>query len=346
MSLSILNVGEGDTKLTFDPEKPEELERTRRIVTDMLAMGYAIMVKDGDVWRRATGFDSGNCEYLIADVPAVDQSTPVPKPKRTYRRRLPAASARAVGVARSAGGMSAAADSIEMQNLEAFDPFAAVRNRLRALAQHAGEWAGIPLPLEGEDLVVEPKYRVAAALATQRIDPDERPLEEQQRIRNEFHSAHKRANVIIWNEPDGRIDWGLEWHVNHFDIDLHTLGVSDAWGIEQEARAVQTLAELVRHHQFKKYMLTGMFIERSQRSGVYYFFRRLKPTIAASVSTGEMKILAALCMHPIAYYKRTWAGAMAPTDDVIAHLMLMRGDERLYWRRCNQHPAWRREAGL
>lgn len=40
------------------------------------------------------------------------------------------------------------------------------------------------------------------------------------------------------------------------------------------------------------------------------------------------------------------AGAMCPTDDVIAHLSLMRGDEKMFWRRCNQHPAYRPEAGL
>lgn len=40
------------------------------------------------------------------------------------------------------------------------------------------------------------------------------------------------------------------------------------------------------------------------------------------------------------------AGAMCPTDDVIAHLMLMRGDEVDFWHRSNQHPAHRHEAGL
>jgi hypothetical protein len=39
-----------------------------------------------------------------------------------------------------------------------------------------------------------------------------------------------------------------------------------------------------------------------------------------------------LCMHPIAYYEDSWAGAMCPTDDVIAALMMMRGDEPMFWR--------------
>ena len=59
-----------------------------------------------------------------------------------------------------------------------------------------------------------------------------------------------------------------------------------------------------------------------------------------------MKILACLCMHPIAYYAGSWAGAMCPTDDVIAHLSLMRADEHMFWKRSNQHPPYRPEAGL
>lgn len=51
-------------------------------------------------------------------------------------------------------------------------------------------------------------------------------------------------------------------------------------------------------------------------------------------------------MHPIAYYADSWAGAMCPTDDVIAHLMMMRGDEAMLWKRCNHHPAWHPGAGL
>jgi len=37
---------------------------------------------------------------------------------------------------------------------------------------------------------------------------------------------------------------------------------------------------------------------------------------------------------------------MVPTDDVIAHLMLMRADEHGFWKRANQHPLDRLEAGL
>ena len=94
----------------------------------------------------------------------------------------------------------------------------------------------------------------------------------------------------------------------------------------------------------KQYLLTGMFLETSKRSGVHYLFRRLRPTVA--ISPSSTKILCTLCLHPIGYYAESWAGAMCPTDDVVAHLMLMRADEPMFWRRANQHAPWRPEAGL
>jgi len=364
VSLAILNVGEGDTKITFDPDKPDEAARARRVVSDLLKLGYAILVRVNEkakgvkaVYRRAVAFDPQLNEYLVRDAPG-DTATglddgppladekPAPKPRRGTMRRIPA-SAPGVAVARSAGGMSDAADSIEAKNLlERFDSCANVRNRLRAMAEYAGEWAGLPMPLEGLDLVIEPRYPHAHIYQS-----DATPAEPDDEyagctIRNRFYSVHKRRDVVIWEHPDGTIDWGLHGTVHHFDLDMMTMTASCAWGIEQEAAAVNLLGTLVTHHQFKSYMLTGMFIEQSMRSGVFYFFRRLKPTVAASGATGDMRILTVLCQHPIAYYQGTWAGAMCPTDDVVASLMLMRGDEGMFWKRCNQHRAFKPEAGL
>lgn len=357
MSLSILNVGEGDTKLTFDKDKPEEIERTRRIVGDMLKLGYAILVRIGETkagkpkYRRAVGFDPERDEYLVMDVPAeaatgLNDGPPLKATRglrRGRRARFPG-STPAIGVARSAGGMSAAADSVEMQNLQRFDNHAHARNWLRDVSSLKDQWAGIPMPLEDAELVIEPKYPLAHILETKTVK--QYPEQPQPKIRNTFYSVHRRGDIIVWNEPDGKLQWGYAPCLHHFKTDMETMACSVAWGIEQEAKALQLLATLLPHHAFKKYLITGMFIEQSERSGVYYFFRKLKPTVAASGATGTMKILAALCMHPIAYYAGTWAGAMCPTDDVIAHLTLMRGDEALYWRRCNQHKAHRPEAGL
>lgn len=205
------------------------------------------------------------------------------------------------------------------------------------------------MPLVDEKLIVEPTYPHAEALSTLMDKPETEAIEAdiaQYKIRNTFWSWRYRCTAYIF-EKDGKIAHGLDrLGFNRIAMEINTSHCVSAWGIEQEAAAIQTLTTLLRHHQFKSYMLTGMFMEASQRSGVHYLFRKLRPTVALTLKGKTPKVLAALCMHPIAYYEGTWAGAMTPTDEVIAHLMLMRGDEHMYWRRANQHPAWMPQAGL
>jgi hypothetical protein len=108
--LSVLTVGDGDTRLTFDIDKPEERERACKIVTDMLRRGFAILVqtgvKDGKpVYTSATGFDPKTAEYIIADVPDEAVGTPPKRAgKRGQYRRKSAATTPAVAVPRRAGG--------------------------------------------------------------------------------------------------------------------------------------------------------------------------------------------------------------------------------------------------
>jgi hypothetical protein len=233
---------------------------------------------------------------------------------------------------------------------------AGLRNAVRKLAEAREQWAGIPMPLDTHDLVIEPTYPRAEALM--RPLPG-RPARDADLggivVRNKFWSFRYKCWAFIY-EKDGKIKHGLSPEGNHVGKLIMTLGASDAWGIEQEKNAIDTLGTLLRHKQFKQYLLTGMFLERSRRSGVHYLFRRLRPTIAMTSRAkrgltnrgdGEsMRLLCALCLHPIGYYAETWAGSMTPTDDVIAHLMLMRGDEHMFWRRANQHPAFNPNAGI
>lgn len=225
---------------------------------------------------------------------------------------------------------------------------AGLRNGLRKIAEDRREWAGIPMVLEDAPLTIEPTYPMAEKLmAIGRKEEAETPLPSDVRLRNEFWSWRFRCNVVIWDEG-GKVHWGkLREPSQAMGMLVDTLKVSDAWGIEQEANAIDTLGSLLRHRQFKQYLMTGMFMEKSERSGVHYLFRKLRPTIAMTVKGKHgLKFLAALCLHPIGYYKGSWAGAMTPTDDVVAHLMLMRGDEHMLWRRANQHSAWDPAAGI
>lgn len=119
-----MNVGSGDTKLSFDKSKPAERERAARIVQDMLRRGYAILVQVGKrkgkpLYQSATGFDPKTCEYIISGLPpeveldiatATGLKAPEPKEKNLIKRgrvaknRLDAHRTSAVAIARSAGG--------------------------------------------------------------------------------------------------------------------------------------------------------------------------------------------------------------------------------------------------
>lgn len=232
------------------------------------------------------------------------------------------------------------------RTVRSFDGFAPLRDGLRAIARSRGDWAGIPMPLDGLPLVIEPKFPNAAGL----MEIGRKPEDEEDLVgivqRNEWWSRRLRGHVVIWTEK-GKLCWGVVPAGNHLKMDMEAILASAAWGLEQEQNALKLLGTLISHQQFKKYLLTGMFLETSPRSGVGYLFRKLKPTIALrSNDDGPTRILAALCLHPIAHYAGTWAGGMCPTDDVVAHLMLMRGDEHMFWRRANQHAPDRVEAGI
>lgn len=118
-TVGILNVGAGDTKISFDPKNPIERVRAARIVTDMLRRGYALMVaverRGKTTYQRVLKFREDKCEYVIADLdpeaaqpPEEPRVEPVPQaaPVRKGRgaRSVPAEKAHAVAVAPSAGG--------------------------------------------------------------------------------------------------------------------------------------------------------------------------------------------------------------------------------------------------
>ena len=118
--IGILNVGAGDTKLSFDPSNPAEVKRASEVVSDMIRRGYAILVEagrdeKGPLYRRALDFDPETAEYIIAGDPGVDEEPTTnvkeptsPSPRRSRRKetrvRVPAAKSSAVAVSLIAGG--------------------------------------------------------------------------------------------------------------------------------------------------------------------------------------------------------------------------------------------------
>lgn len=234
--------------------------------------------------------------------------------------------------------------------LRQLDPYAALRADLHQVAQERGDWAGIPIPMneaDGLPLVIEPSYPMAEMLMQiGRKKPKADEPAGDFEIVNSFWSRTWRCEIVMFKDRDGRVRHVKIPNCHAGEKILNVLNAEVAWGIEQEAAAVQTLGTLLRHHNFKQYLMTGSFLERSPRSNLMYIFRKLRPTLVMHEKGEEMRWLCALCLHPIGYYDNSWAGAMCPTDDVIAHLMLMRGDEHMYWKRANQIRMHRPEAGL
>jgi len=75
-TVGILNVGDGDTKLSFDKSNPAERIRAARIVSDMLRRGYALLIEVNGKYVRAQEFNEDVCEYVIADFdPVQEQET-------------------------------------------------------------------------------------------------------------------------------------------------------------------------------------------------------------------------------------------------------------------------------
>lgn len=127
--VGILNVGAGDTKLTFDPNDPEEVKRSAKIVKDMIRRGFVLLIEVGrdggePIYKRARDFDEKTSEYIIAgsfDEPTTVETTtndeePASAPQkagpaaprrgrpRKTEWRVSASGAKAVAVARTAGG--------------------------------------------------------------------------------------------------------------------------------------------------------------------------------------------------------------------------------------------------
>lgn len=219
--------------------------------------------------------------------------------------------------------------------------------KLREVARERGEWAGIPVPVSGLPMHLEKKYPIRYGCVEEPVRTEDTSDQNGTlRIVNHWWSRRLHGIVHVIRDEAGKSTAYLEAS-NQGDKIIGTIAASIVWPLEAEAKAIQKLAELIPNHAFLQYMLTGSFIESSKRSGIYYVFRKLRPTLALTADKkGEMKMLCGLCLHPVGYYAGTWAGVMTPTDDVIAHLVMMRGDEPKFWANANQHPPERPEAGI
>ncbi len=117
--IDILNTGAGHTEIRFDNGDPLELERAKRIITDMLRRGYVLFVEMGDKkLSRVQAFDAERGVYIIADlgeppespveVAGVDETGAQVierrKPGRPRNTEVSMTKVKATAIGRSAGG--------------------------------------------------------------------------------------------------------------------------------------------------------------------------------------------------------------------------------------------------
>lgn len=243
------------------------------------------------------------------------------------------------------------ADTWTHEDLRAFADFASDRNE---------EWQGYPVPL-GDDtpLVLHPRHPMRDLYPNVVKPSTDSGFDDGETCVNRWWCRKRQVEVFVIRDKHGRasvltLPHAPDRSMERLTFWMTTIGGADAWDLDAEHKAREHLREMLTERQWRHYDLTGSFFETSDRSRVTYLFRRLRPTVALSprgtsgTSTGEesMRCLAVLCLHPIGYYANSWAGCMVPTDDVIAHLSLCRGDEARYWGQAIQHAAHEPEAGL
>jgi len=218
-------------------------------------------------------------------------------------------------------------------------------------------WSGVPVPAPGLDLVLEPRYRFKGLEdfrwnecydedgTRQVIEEEPPPAPSEFRIVNSWWSDRLQMTIRVIHDARGHAHVGVRFE-DRLSFTIRTLEAAAVWPIEAEEKAQKKLASLIPAHLLEVYLLTGHFPEISKRSQLTYLFRRGRPTIVLRQNDEVSYPLCALCLHPIGYYGDTWAGVMCPTDEVIAHLLMMRGSEEKYWANANQHPIDRPAAGV
>ena len=162
-----------------------------------------------------------------------------------------------------------------------------------------------------------------------------------------WHSARRYGGVygdvvVFRNKTTGKyehmfIPTDRNLHQRRLRMLFATVGARTWSLVKAEFTAMKRLLEVLSRVQQERYILAGAFIETG-KSGVKYLFQKNRPTIAFRVEKDDHHFLplCALCLHPLGYYDQSWAGLMAPSDEVFAHLVMMRADEHTFWKKANQ----------
>lgn len=229
---------------------------------------------------------------------------------------------------------------------------------INQIAADHGFLSGVPIPVVGEehppDLVMAPGVPLAEVFhmnqALRRHQQQQTEMADELslarlHVRNSWHMLGDQTVCVVDTEkgpmafPDYDAGRRLRKLIRGNEVRHQAHQRAEA-----EFKALASLKKRISESQFDSYVLSGIFPERSKRSDIWYFFRKGYPTLAVSFHgesyRNQGKVLAALCLHPMGYYQGTHVGLMTPTDEVIAHLLMMRADEHKFWAKSGQ---WRAE---
>lgn len=232
--------------------------------------------------------------------------------------------------------------------------------RASRIAEESGEWCGAPVPIDSYPLSIAKGY-VFQGLDGVKFGEDDayetavsavtEAVEDKLKIINSWYCPQRGGEVVVYELNGVRkffIDYDfLDRTAKALRRHLAAFEVANVQDYKAELKAMEKLQEMLNPAMFASYVLHGTFLETSKRSKVTYMFRKSRPTIALGWgTTGEMKFLAGLCLHPIGYYEGTFLGCMVPTDEIISHLVMMRAREDFFWRKANHHPIYAWQVGL
>lgn len=110
--IDVLNCGAGHLKFRFDKSKSDEVEKAKKVLTDMLKRGYMLFaIVDGE-HKRIRSFDPNTEEYILEepDVPEAEEKvadlaiSSKRRPGRPKGKRVAMQSTRATAIGPTAGG--------------------------------------------------------------------------------------------------------------------------------------------------------------------------------------------------------------------------------------------------
>ena len=197
-----------------------------------------------------------------------------------------------------------------------------LRSMVNTIALQRGEYGGYPLPDDEITITLEPSHPLTKmqGMAINKPEPSQQAMDiaaalfgfddENDRIvvKNTWISSRTGKEVFVYHfvgQPN-KVKVAVlprSESTRQLEMLLKTMGTSLNWSVSAEETALEKLRTIVTPAAYRYYVLTGMFIETSPRSGVTYLFHRLRPTLAfRHQPNGTIKVLAALCGHPIGYY--------------------------------------------